>query len=138
MDNARDKLEMYKEESKRNAEIERINAEISSKKQKIVDLQYDIKSRKGIIERNTEELREAEEDYKNERKFLTRLKKRGNNKGIIEAKYNVDSKKSFIESETKKLEEKELEIKKLEEEIKSLEDKLSSLPIKKTTESIFK
>lgn len=138
MDNARDKLEMYKEEAKINTEIERVNDEIRSRKQKIVNLQYDIEQKKERIERNIKELREAENKYKNERKFLTRLKKRGNNKGIIEAKYNVDSKKSFIESETKKLEEKELEIKKLEEEIKSLEDKLSSLPIKKTTESIFK
>ena len=144
MDNAREKLEMYKEEVKRNAEIERvnaeikkINAEITNRKQKIVNLQYDIEQKKERIERNIKELRKAEEEYKNERRFLTRLKKRGNDFEINRLKHNIDYYKETIEIATKESEEKESEIKKLEEEIKSLEDKLSSLPIKETTESIF-
>ena len=89
MDNARDKLEMYKEETKRNAEIEKINDEIRSRKQKIVDLRRDIGLKKERIERNKKELRKAEEDYKNERKFLTRLKKRGNNKDYKKSAWNL-------------------------------------------------
>ncbi len=137
MDNARDKLEMYKEEAKRNAEIERINDEISSRNQKIVNLRHGIELRKGIIERNTEELREAENKYKNERKFLTRLKKRGDDFEINRLKRSMDYYKKTIEIATKESGEKESEIKKLEEEIKALEEKLSSLSVRETTESIF-
>ncbi len=145
MDNVRDKLEMYKEEVKINAEIERvnveiekINAEITSRKQKIFELRYGIRIKKERIEINIKELRKAEEEYKNERRFLTRLKKRGNDFEINRLKHSMDYYKETIEIATKESEEKESEIKRLEEEIKALEEKLSSFHVRETTESIFK
>ena len=82
-------------------------------------MRYDIEQKKERIERNIKGLREAEEEYKNERRFLTRLKKRGNDFEINRLKHNIDYYKETIEIATKESEEKESEIKKLEEEIKS-------------------
>lgn len=135
MSTVKERLEQYIQDEIQNNEIEKVAKKIQDKKVelgKLIDVEKEPSERN--IRHNSECLKKAEEQYKKETSFLTRLKRLGNDASIKHLKSEIKYYKKLIEEETKKLEQIELEIGKLKEEISSLE---SSITSKKLSRSIF-